>query len=80
LRPRPKPPADLPADTRIRKVSTACTIHVDKVFYKIDVGHAFQRVLVVSEGNQAGDKIIISDLQGEILAEHIRQRQGRLRR
>jgi putative transposase len=76
LRPRPKPPADLPADTRIRKVSTAGTIHVDKVFYKLDVEHAFQQVLVVSEGTQAGDKIIISDLQGEILAEHTRPEPG----
>jgi putative transposase len=72
LHPRPKPPADLPADTRIRKVSTAGTIHVDKVFYKIDVGHAFQQVLVVNDG----DKIIISDLKGEILAEHIRPGPG----
>src|SRR5690606_33413109 len=29
-RPRPRPPVDLPADTRIRTVSTAGTIHVDK--------------------------------------------------
>jgi transposase InsO family protein len=29
---RPKPPADLPADTRVRTVSTAGTINVDKVF------------------------------------------------
>jgi hypothetical protein len=30
--PRHQPPADLPANTRVRKVSTAGTIHVDKVF------------------------------------------------
>jgi putative transposase len=50
LRPRPKPPADLPADTRIRKTSSVGTINVDKVFYKIDVDHAFEQVLVVSNG------------------------------
>jgi hypothetical protein len=42
------------------------------VFYKIDVYHAFQQVLVVNDG----DKIIISDLHGEILAEHIRPAPG----
>jgi putative transposase len=75
-RPRPKPPADLPADTRIRTVSTAGTIHVDRVFYKLDVDHAFQQVLVVSDGNQAGDKIIVTDMHGEILAEHTRPAPG----
>jgi hypothetical protein len=67
-RPRVQPPADLPADTRIRTVSTSGTIGLDSVFYKIDVEHAFQQVLVVSDG----DKIIVTDLQGEILAEHNR--------
>ena len=76
LRPRPKPPADLPADTRVRTVSTAGTIHVDKVFYKVDVDHAFQQVLVISDGNQAGDKIVITSLEGEILAEHTRPAPG----
>ena len=76
LRPRPKPPADLPADTHVRTVSTAGTIHVDKVFYKVDVDHAFQQVLVISDGNQAGDKIVITNLEGEILAEHTRPAPG----
>ena len=75
-RPRPKPPADLPADTRIRKISSVGTINVDKVFYKIDVDRAFEQVLVVSDGNQTGDKIIITDLQGQILAEHTRPGPG----
>jgi hypothetical protein len=75
-RPRPKPPADLPADTRVRTVTTAGTIHVDKVFYKLDVTHAFKHVLVVSDGNQPGDKITITDLEGEILAEHTRPAPG----
>ena len=76
LGPRPKPPADLPADTRVRTVSTAGTIHVDKVFYKVDVDHAFQQVLVISDGNQAGDKIVITNPEGEILAEHTRPAPG----
>ena len=52
LRPRHRPPADLPADTRVRKVSTAGTIHVDKVFYKVDVDHAFKQVLVITDGDK----------------------------
>jgi hypothetical protein len=76
VRPRPTPPADLPADTRVRTVSTAGTICVDKVFYKLDVDHAFQQVLVISDGNQAGDKIVITNLEAEILAEHTRPAPG----
>jgi putative transposase len=75
-RPRPKPPADLPADTQVRTVSTGGTIRIDKVIYKIDVRHAFEQVLVISDGTQAGDKITVTDLHGEILAEHTRPRPG----
>ena len=57
-------------------MSTAGTIHVDKVFYKVDVDHAFQQVLVISDGNQAGDKIVITNLEGEILAEPTRPAPG----
>jgi len=71
-----KPPTDLPADTRIRKVSTAGTIHVDKVTYMIDVDHIFKQVLVIAEGAQVGDKITVTDLEGEILAEHTRPAPG----
>jgi hypothetical protein len=46
------------------------------VLYKVDVGHAFQHVLVVSDGTQAGDKIVIAELEGEILAEHARPAPG----
>jgi putative transposase len=69
---RPQPPADLPADTRSRKVSSSGVIHVDKVFYKIDVDHAFKQVLVVNDN----DTITITDLDGEILAEHTRPAPG----
>ena len=50
-RPRPQPPADLPADTRVRTVTTG-TIRLDSVTYKVDVRHAFEQVLVVSDGDQ----------------------------
>jgi transposase InsO family protein len=75
-RPRPKPPAGLPADTLIRTVSTAGTIGVDKVFYKIDVEHAFAHVLVTTFGKNSGDHIIITDFDGVILAEHTRPAPG----
>jgi putative transposase len=69
---QPPPPADLPPDTRVRKVSSAGTINVDKVFYKIDVEHRFTQVLVVIDG----DQLTITDLQGELLAEHTRPAPG----
>lgn len=75
-RPRPKPPADLPADTHIRTVATGGTIGFDSVHYKVDVQHAFDQVLVIADGNQPGDKITITDLAGEILAEHARPAPG----
>ena len=78
--PRPQPPADLPAglpaDTLIRTVSTSGTIRLDKVTYKVDVRRVFEQVLVVSAGTQTGDKITITDLNGEILAEHPRPAPG----
>jgi len=42
------------------------------VFYKVDVDYAFQQVLVITDGN----KIIVTDLDGEILAEHTRPAAG----
>jgi putative transposase len=72
LPPQPPPPSDLPSDTRIRKVSSAGTINVDKVFYKIDVEHRFKQVLVITDA----DKLTITDLQGELLAEHTRPTPG----
>ena len=38
----------------------------------VDAQRAFQQVLVVSDG----DKVIITDLEGEILAEHTRPAPG----
>ena len=53
-------------------MSSAGVINVDQVFYKIGVEHAFGHVLVVSDGDQPGDTIIITELDGEILAERTR--------
>ena len=63
---------DLPADTRVRKLNTAGTFRLDSVTYMVDTLRAFQQVLVVTDG----DKIIITDLDGEILAEHHRPAPG----
>ena len=70
--PRAQPPTDLPADTRVRTVSTAGTIRLDSVTYLVDARRAFQQVLGVS----ADDKIIIADLQGEVLLERTRPAPG----
>ena len=71
-RPPIEPPSDLPADTRIRKVATSGTIHVDNVTYMVNVDHAFKQVLVIADGDQPGDEIVITDLDGVILVEHVR--------
>lgn len=57
-------------------LSSAGVVHVDKVSYRIDIAHAFGQVLVVSDGDQPDDKIIITDLEGEILAECTRPAPG----
>lgn len=75
-RPRPQPPADLPANTRLRTVSTSGTIGLDTVTYMVDSQRAFQQVLVVSAGDKVGDEIIVTDLEAEILAEHTRPAPG----
>ena len=72
LPPQPPLPTDLPPDTRVRKVSSVGAVHVDKVFYKIDVEHRFKQVLVITDG----DQLTITDLQGELLAEHTRPAPG----
>jgi putative transposase len=73
-RPRPTPPVplDLPANTHIRTVTTSGTVSLNSITYKVDAQRAFEQVLVVS----AGDTIIITDLQGEVLAEHTRPTPG----
>ena len=64
--------ANLPADTRIRTVASSGTIGLDNVRYKVDPGHAFEQVLVIADGT----KIVVTDLHGEILAEHTRPAPG----
>lgn len=75
-RPRPTPPPGLPAGTRLRTVSSSGDIGVDLVVYKVGGPHKGMQVLVVSDGDQPGDKIIVTDLDGEILAEHTRPAPG----
>lgn len=75
-RPRPQLPADLPAGTHLRTVTTSGTIGLDSVSYKVDVNLTFEHVLVVSTGNNTGDAVIITDLHGEVLAEHTRPAPG----
>jgi transposase InsO family protein len=74
--PRLKPPAHLPADTRVRTVSSVGTIALDSVTYKVDVDHAFEHVLVVTADSRTGARILITDLDGEILAEHTKPAPG----
>ncbi|MET0898905.1 MAG: IS481 family transposase [Mycobacterium sp.] len=69
---REQPPTDLPANTHVRTVTTAGTIGMDKVIYRVDTQRAFQQVLVVS----VGDKVIVTDFHGEVLAEHTRPAPG----
>jgi putative transposase len=57
-------------------VSSAGVINVNQVFYKIGVEHAFGHVLVISDGDQPGDTITITDLDGEILTERTRPAPG----
>lgn len=75
-RPRPTPRVpfdlDLPPDTRARKLNTAGTFTLDSVTYMVDTQRAFQHILIISEG----DQLIVTDLEGEILAEHTRPAPG----
>jgi putative transposase len=69
----PRVPLDLPAGTLVRRVTaTAGTIGLDSVTSMVDVQRAFEHVLVVSDGN----KIIVTDTHGEVLAEHTRPSPG----
>ena len=76
MSPRPKPPADLPTGTYLRTVATTGTIGLDSVQYRVGPHHTFEQVLVITNGDQPGDKITIADLNGEVLAEHVRPAPG----
>ena len=59
------------------RLSTAGTVMLAGVRYKVDGRLAFEQVLVVTDG----DTITVADLDGEILIEHTRPAPGvRLRR
>lgn len=76
-RPRPAPvPNDLPADTILKTLTSAGVFMMNKVFYNVGARHGFKQVLVISHGNNVGDKLTITDLQGEILIEHTRPAPG----
>lgn len=70
--PRAQPPTDLPDNTKVRTVNTSGTIGLDKVVYMVDTRRAFEQVLVTADG----DKVIITDLDGEVLTEHTRPAPG----
>lgn len=65
-RPEPRPPTDLPAGVLVRTVSTSGTISVDAVTYMVDVDHAFDKVLVVTDDST----VVIANTSGEVLVEH----------
>jgi putative transposase len=85
--PRPKPqpahvppiarrfhpaPTDLPAGTRTRRLTSSGTFMIAGVNYMVDGKYGFQHVLIVTDGN----KITVTDLDGEILIEHTRPKPG----
>lgn len=76
-RPTPVPlPRDLPADTIVKTLSSAGVFMLDKVFYRVGARHGFQQVLIITDGHESGDKITVTDLNGEILIEHTRPASG----
>lgn len=73
LRPVPAPdPSDLPNGPVVKKLTSAGSFYLDKVQYKVSALHGFEKVLVVTDA----DKIIVTDLHGEILIEHTRPGPG----
>ena len=71
LRPAPVP-TDLPAGTRVKKLTSAGTFWLAGVHYLVGGPYGFQQVLVITDG----DKITVADLEGEILIEHTRPAPG----
>jgi hypothetical protein len=65
-------PANLPTDTQVKRLTSNGGFTLDKVAYMVDGGRAYQPVLVIT----AGDRLIVTDLQGEILIEHTRPPAG----
>ena len=71
-RPRVQPPPDLPEGTTLKRLTTAGTFRMDSVTYLVGGQHGLQDVLVVTDG----DALTITNLDGEILAEHTRPASG----
>jgi hypothetical protein len=69
-------PTDLPHDTVVKTLTSAGRFYLNKVFYTVGARHGFQQVLVIADGNQPGDKITVTDMDGEILVEHTRPAPG----
>ncbi len=69
-------PSDLPADTTFKTLTSGGIFMLNKVFYNVGARHGFKQVLVLSHGEDVGDKITITDLLGEILIEHTRPAPG----
>jgi putative transposase len=70
-RPRPTPEplsTDLPDGTVVKKLTSNGVFILNKVQYMVDGRRGFQQVLVITDG----DKITVTDLEGEILIEHTR--------
>jgi hypothetical protein len=56
----------------MRTVSAVGNIGLDCVSYKVGAQHAFRQVLIIS----VDDRVIITDLDGEVLAERVRPQPG----
>ena len=71
-RSRVQQPADLPEDTTLKRLTTAGTFRLDSVTYKVAGQYGLQHVLIITDG----DALTITNLDGEILAEHTRPAPG----
>ncbi|MFC5263082.1 hypothetical protein ACFPJ1_13275 [Kribbella qitaiheensis] len=65
-------PTDLPDDTVIKKLTSNGVFMLNKVQYIVDGRRGFQQVLVITDG----DKLTVTDLEGEILIEHTKPAPG----
>lgn len=71
--PRPAPaPSDLPAGTRVKELASNGAFTLAGVHYMVGGQYGFQQVMVITDG----DKITVTDLDGEILVEHTRPAPG----
>jgi putative transposase len=65
-------PSELPADTSLKKLTSAGTFWRDGVHYRVGGQHGFERVLVIANSHT----ITVVDLNGEVLVEHTRPGPG----